>query len=142
MPLSTEEKASALARLPLFEGMSADSLDRLADVAGEQEFAAGQFIVRQGQVGTGLYVITAGAARVVRGTDELATLGPGEFFGELAVVDQEPRFASVQAVEPTTVVAVASWDLLALLERDPALSLNLIRGLAARLRAAGEHHRQ
>lgn len=142
MPLSTEEKASALAQLPLFEGINGDSLARLADVAGEQAFSAGQFIVRQGQIGTGLYVITDGEVRVVRGTDELARLGPGEFFGELAVVDQQPRFASVQAVEPTTVLAVASWDLLALLEKDPALSLNLIRGLAARLRAAGEHHRQ
>jgi CRP-like cAMP-binding protein len=140
MPLSSDQKASALASLPLFEGISAESMSRLAAVAGEQEFAPGQFIVRQGQVGTGLYLIADGSVRVVRGADELATLGPGEFFGELSVIDQQPRNASVQAAEQTTVLAIASWDLLALLESDPALSLNLIRGLVARIRSAGEQH--
>ncbi len=141
MPVSTDEKAVALARVPLFEGISEESMARLADVAGEVEFPAGQFIVRQGQVGSGLYVILSGAARVVRGSSEIARLGPGEFVGELSVIDQEPRVASVEAVEDTRVLAVASWDLLGLLERDPALSLNLIRGLARRLRGAAEHHR-
>lgn len=141
MSLTSSEKASALGRLPLFEGISADSLARLADFAGEQEFAPGQYVVRQGQVGTGLYVIVGGSVRVLRGSDELATLGQGDFFGELSVIDQQPRNASVQATETTTVLAIASWDLLALLEQDAALALNLIRGLVARIRAAGEHHR-
>lgn len=141
MALSTDEKAAALARLPLFEGISAESMSRLAAVAGEQEFAPGQFIVRQGQVGTGLYLVVDGSVSVLRGAEELATLGAGEFFGELSVIDQRPRNASVQATEPTTVLAIASWDLLALLESDSALSLNLIKGLVARIRSAGEQHR-
>ena len=117
-------------------------MSRLASVAGEQEFAAGAFIVRQGQVGTGLYLIVDGSVNVVRGAgDVVATLKPGDFFGELSVVDQQPRNANVQATEPTTVLAVASWDLLSLLEHDPALALNMIKGLAARVRAAGEQHR-
>jgi len=140
--LTTEQKSTWLAGVPLFEGISADSMSRLADVAGEQEFPAGHFIVRQGQVGTGLYVIVDGSVHVVRGADEvIATLGPGEFFGEMSVIDQQPRFASVQATESTSVLAVASWDLLALLENDPALALNLIKGLVARVRAVGDHHR-
>lgn len=128
--------------VPLFVGISDESMQRLSAVAGEQEFAQGHFIVRQGQVGTGLYVIVDGSVNVVRGADDLlATLGPGEFFGELSVIDQHPRNASVQAVGPTTVLAVASWDFLALLEHDPAFALNLIKGLAARVRSAGEQHR-
>ena len=134
------QKATWLARVPLFAGISDDSMQRVAEVAGEQDFAAGSFIVRQGQVGTGLYVILAGRARVVRGSDELAVLGEGDFFGELAVIDQQPRMASVQAETDATCLALASWDMLTLLERDPALSLNLIRALAERLRAAGERH--
>ncbi len=113
---------------------------RLAEVAGEQDFPTGTFIVRQGQVGTGLYIILSGQARVVRGSEDLALLGPGDFFGELAVIDQQPRMASVQAETDTSCLALASWDLLALLERDPALSLNLIKALAERLRTAGERH--
>ena len=142
MALTDEQKAKLLSDVPLFAGISGESMSRLAAVAGEQEFAAGQFIVRQGQVGTGLYVIVEGSVRVVRGADDvLATLGPNDFFGELSVIDQQPRNANVQTAEPTTVLAVASWDLLALLEQDPALSLNLIKGLVVRVRAAGEQHR-
>ena len=77
MPLSDDEKAAVLARLPLFAGVSSDSLTRLTAVAGEQDFAAGQYIVRQGQVGTGLYVLLEGRVRVMRGSDELAVLAPG-----------------------------------------------------------------
>ena len=140
VPISAAQKASWLARVPLFAGITAESMERLAEVAGEQDFAAGSFIVRQGQVGTGLYVILSGSARVIRGSEELADLKEGDFFGELAVVDQQPRMASVQADTDTSCLALASWDLLALLERDPALSLNLIKALAERLRAAGERH--
>jgi CRP-like cAMP-binding protein len=141
MPLQMEEVASALSRVPLFRGISEESMTRLASVTGEQDFEAGHFIVLQGQVGTGLYVIIDGSVRVERGDEELAVLGPGDFFGELSVIDQQPRSASVQAVEPTRCLALASWDLLDLLESDPKLSLNLIRGLAARVREHGEHHR-
>jgi CRP-like cAMP-binding protein len=141
VPITTEQKTAALARVPLFEGISGDSLQRLADAAGEQDFAAGDFIVRQGQVGTGLYVILDGEASVVRGATELARLKSGEFFGELAVIDQQPRLASVRALSPTRCLAIASWDLLNLLERDPTLALNMINGLVARIRAFGESHR-
>lgn len=141
MPITTDEKADVLARLPLFAGISTDSLSRLAAVAGEQDFAAGDFIVRQGQIGTGLYVVLDGDASVVRGSTEIGRLARGDFFGELAVIDQQPRLASVRATAPTRCLAIASWDLLKLLEEDSALSLNLIRGLVARLRAASEHHR-
>jgi CRP/FNR family transcriptional regulator len=67
-------------------------------------------------------------------------LAEGDFFGELAVIDQQPRMASVQAETDTACLALASWDLLALLEKDPALSLNMIKALAERLRSAGERH--
>jgi CRP-like cAMP-binding protein len=142
VPVTAHQKAAALAGVPLFAGISDESMKRLAEVAGEVEFPAGAYIVRQGQIGTGLYVIVTGRARVIRGSDELAELGEGEFFGELAVIDQQPRMASVQAETDVTCLALASWDLLSLLENDPALSLNLIKGLTERLRAAGEHHRQ
>ena len=141
MPLSTHDKATTLAGVPLFAGISADSMERIGAVAGEQDFDSGQFIVRQGQVGTGLYVILSGSVKVLRGADELTRLGSGEFFGELSVIDQQPRNASVQAAEPTQVLALASWDLLALLESDPQLALNMIKGLVARVRSAGEQHR-
>jgi CRP-like cAMP-binding protein len=138
MALSTQDKATALAAVPLFAGISGESMERLAAVTGEQEFAPGQFIVRQGQVGTGVYVILSGSVRVLRGSDELARLAKGDFFGELSVIDQKPRYASVEAAEPTQVLALASWDLLALLETDAQLGLNMIKGLVARIRHADD----
>jgi CRP/FNR family transcriptional regulator, cyclic AMP receptor protein len=141
MPVTAAEKATWLARVPLFAGISDESMARLADVSGEQQFPAGAYIVRQGQIGTGLYVITSGRARVVRGSDELAVLDEGDFFGELAVIDQRPRMASVQAETDVICLALASWDLLDLLGRDQHLSLNMIKALAERVRSLAEHHR-
>jgi CRP-like cAMP-binding protein len=141
MPVSSEEKAAALGRVPLFAGLSAETMARLSDVTGEVTFPAQHFIVRQGQVGSGLYVIISGRARVLSGTRELAQLGPGDFFGELAVVDQQPRTASVQATEEAVCIGLASWDLMRLLESDSALALNMIRALAARLRSVTDQHR-
>jgi len=138
--MQTEEIATALARVPLFQGISAESMARLASVTGELDFEEGQFVVLQGQVGTGLYVIIEGEVKVERGSVELARLGPNEFFGELSVIDQQPRSASVQATMPTRTLAVASWDLLGLIESDPSFALNMIKGLAARIRAQGDHH--
>jgi len=138
--MQTEEIASALARVPLFQGISAESMAQLAAVTGELDFEEGQFIVLQGQVGTGLYVIVEGEVRVERGSEELARLGPNDFFGELSVIDQQPRLASVQALVPTRTLAVASWDLLDLIESDSNFALNLIKGLVARIRAQGEQH--
>jgi CRP-like cAMP-binding protein len=141
VPISIDQKADVLGRLPLFAGISGESMQRLTEVAGEQDFAAGEYIVRQGQVGTGLYVIISGEAAVLRGGDEVARLAAGEFIGELAVIDQLPRSASVRAESATRCLAIASWDLLRLLDDDRALSRNLINGLVARLREQGEHHR-
>ena len=141
MALTTQEKMVWLAHVELFAGLPPDAVARIAERCGEIEFPASRHIVTQGIIGNGLYVIMAGRARVVKGDEVVAELGPGDFFGELSVIDQQPRNASAQAVESTTVLAVASWDLLALLEKDRALSLNLIRGLVTRVRAAGDQHR-
>ena len=137
MPLTDAEKGDVLARLPLFAGIAAESMARLTAAVGEQDFAAGQFIVRQGQVGTGLYV-SARAGRCKRRArlrTSWRSLASGEFFGELSVIDQRRAVASVEALEPTRCLALASWDLLDLLEHDPQLALNLMRGLVARIRA-------
>ena len=141
MPLSDDDKRAWLARVPLFHGASVDVLDRLVDLTGELTFMAGQPIVLQGQVGNGLYIVVSGKARVVQGTRELDRLGPGDLFGELAVIDQQPRSASAFALETTTCLTIASWDLLALLERDPKLALNLLKELAARVRRADQQLR-
>lgn len=136
MSLTTQEKRAWLEKVPLFRGCSSEVIDRLAEVTTEFEFAADEPIVRQGQVGNGLYIIVEGGARIVAGGDEMARFGPGEFFGELSVIDQQPRAASAFAVGPTQCLALASWDLVAVLEQDSQLALNMLTELAGRLREA------
>lgn len=140
MALGTDEKRRWLERIPLFHGCATDALDRLAERMGEVEFAAGQHMVNRGQVGNGLYIIVSGTARVQRGDDAIAVLKPTDFFGELAVLDQQPRNATVVAAEPVIALALASWDLVAELERDPQLALNLLRQLAGRIRAIEDEY--
>lgn len=141
MTRSVEEKRSWLEKVPLFGGCGTDVLDRLAAATAEFEFAAGQAIVQQGRVGNGLYIIVEGEVRIVQGTTELARLGQGDFFGELSVLDQQPRNASVYAVEPTTCLALAAWDVMPMLESDARLTLNLLRELVRRLRSTDEQLR-
>ena len=136
MALTTQEKRTQLERVPLFRDCSSEVLDRLADVTSEFAFADGAVVVQQGQVGNGLYIIVSGGVRIVAGSDELARLGAGDFFGELSVIDQRPRAASAYATGATDCLALAAWDLMAVLEQDPRLAVNLLKELAGRLRAA------
>ena len=136
MPLTSQEKRASLESVPLFRDSSSEVLDRLAEAMTEFEFAADAPIVQQGQVGNGLYIVVSGGVSIVAGSDELARLGPGEFFGELSVIDQQPRAASVYAVGDTVCLALASWDLMVVLEQEPHVAVNMLKGLAARLRMA------
>jgi CRP-like cAMP-binding protein len=140
MTLSTDEKAVALARVELFEGLDRASLVPLAEAATDAEFRDGDAILIQGQVGTGLFVIVAGAVRIVQGADEIARLGPGDYLGELAVIDRQPRSASAYAVGPTTCLALASWDFFRRVDADRALSHALLRALARRVRSLSDRH--
>lgn len=135
MPLTPQEKRAQLEAVPLFRDCSSEVLDRLADVTAEFAFSADATIVQQGQVGNGLYIVVSGGARIVAGSDELARFGPGDFFGELSVIDQQPRAASAFALGDTVCLALASWDLMTVLEQDPQLATNLLKELAGRLRA-------
>jgi CRP-like cAMP-binding protein len=141
MPMTRRQKVDLLRRVDLFAGVSARALGLIADAAVDIEVEADKHIVRQGQVGTGFYLIVRGRVRVVRGSDVLATLGPGEFFGELSVLDQMPRMAHVIAEAPTTCLALASWDFVRILEKNPRTALAVMRVMARRLRTAEDHPR-
>ncbi len=141
MPLTRDEKIELLGRMPLFAGVGPDELGRVAERAVELETPADGVILRQGEIGTGFFVVVAGRVRVVRDGETIASLGPGEFFGELSVLDRLPRNAQVAAEEPTTCIALASWDLEAVLAEEPQIALAMLRAMAGRLRAITDAHR-
>jgi CRP-like cAMP-binding protein len=138
MTVTHDRRTELLAAVPLFAGVEPAHLDRLAARTVEVEYPAGRVIVRQGEVGTGFFVIASGAADVVRDGTTVAHLGPGEFFGELSVLDGQPRTAQVVATEPTVCLGLASWEFEAAVRDEPSVALAVMRGLAERLRALTE----
>jgi len=142
MTLTRDRRTELLAAAPLLAAVSADGLERIADRTIEVSFTPGHVIARQGEVGTGFFMIVSGGAKIVRDGKTIATLGPGDFFGELSVLDGRPRVAQVIAEGETTCLALATWDLEAVINEQPSVGLALLRGLAGRLRTlteAGRH---
>ena len=138
MTLTRDRKSELLSAARLFEGVDAEGMDRIAAVAVQVEFAADHVIARQGEIGTGFFVIVDGGARVIRDGETLATIGPGDFFGELSVLDGRPRTASVIAAGSTTCLALATWEFERLILDHPTIGLAILRGLSARLRSRTE----
>jgi len=141
MTLTHDRRTELLAGCPLFRGIDPAGLASLAHLATAVDFPAGHVIARQGEIGTGFFVVIEGMVRVVRDGDVVARLGPGEFVGELSVLDRMPRNASVTAETDTSCLALASWDFEKVLLDEPALTLSILRGVATRLRAVTESAR-
>ncbi len=141
MTLTRDRKTELLAATPLFAGVDAAGLASIATRIVEVDTPAERVIARQGDVGTGFFIIAIGEVRVVRDGETVATLGPGDFFGELSVLDGRPRNAQVVTVTPTVCLALASWDFEAVVHEQPAVALAILRGLAGRLRDLSDAHR-
>jgi CRP/FNR family transcriptional regulator, cyclic AMP receptor protein len=141
LTLTHDRRAELLAGCPLFKGIDADGIAKLAELTTPVDFPSGHVIAREGEIGTGFFVIVSGAVRVVRDGAVVARLGPGEFFGELSVLDGMPRNATVAADGPTSCLALASWDFEKVLLEEPALTLAILRGVARRLREVTESAR-
>jgi len=139
MTITHDRRSDLLAGCPLFVGVDRADLAALAGAATEVAFPAGRVVARQGEIGTGFFVVVDGLVRVVRDGEPVADLGPGEFFGELSVIDGQPRIAQVVTVEPTVCLALATWDFERVLLEQPRLALAILRGLATRLRSVTEH---
>lgn len=141
MTLTLDRRAQLIAACPLFTGLAAAELQAVAAAAVEVEFAAERVIARQGEIGTGFFVIADGTVRVIRDGQAIARLGPGEFFGELSVIDGAPRNAQVVAETPARCLALATWDFERILRDTPGIALTVLRAVVARLRGATDDHR-
>lgn len=130
-----------LAQIPLFSQFPRRHLTRLGKTLVSRNFPKGQLIVKEGDRAVGFFVITEGAAEVVRGLGgpnerALATLRAGDFFGEMALLDGYPRSASVRALEDTECLVLSRWDFLAELRQSPHMAASMLPILSARLRQA------
>ncbi len=141
LTLTHDRRVELIGGCPLFHGLDAAGLAAVAAAAIEVEFPAERVIARQGEIGTGFFVVVDGTVRVIRDGAVVARLGPGEFFGELSVLDGGPRVAQVVADGPTRCLALASWDFERVLREEPGVALSVLRVVAGRLREVTADHR-
>lgn len=127
-----------LARVPLFSACSQDELRRVARNTTDIAVAAGQVLVREGQRGYEFFVIVDGRAEVSRLGRPVAQLGPGDFFGELALLDRAPRDATVTALTAMEVVVITKTEFDTVLAEAPRMTTKLLAGMARRLRQLDE----
>ncbi len=139
--LSASHRVTLMRACPLFTGLDESGLAAVSAAAVEVAFPPDRVIAREGEIGTGLFIVGEGRVRVMRDGLAIAHLGPGEFFGELSVLDGGPRNAAVIADVPTTCLALATWDAERVLREQPGVALAILRVLAGRLRAATSDHR-
>lgn len=130
---SDKDLLETLRALPLFSHCSDDELRHIDRMADEVHVPAGRSLIRQGELGREFVVIEEGTALVERNDVELATLGPGDYFGELALLDDHIRNATVTAVTDVTVQVIDRRSFQTLLEDMPSLALSLLHGTARRL---------
>jgi nucleotide-binding universal stress UspA family protein len=133
--------AELLSHTSLFAELSQDDLEHLAETARIRTYHRDELIVREGEIATGCFMIASGRVEVIRGTETthptvLGTLGAGEFFGEMAVIDDHPRSATVRAMEETECVAIRREDFLDTLQQRPQIAVRMLPVLVRRLRQA------
>ncbi len=123
-----------LAAVPLFSDLSSRHLKRIADLAEEVRFSAGDLIVQEGQPGGTFYVILEGEAKVTRKGRKLNELYPGDFFGEVSLLDGGPRTATVTAETPIVAIRLFRKEFAKLISAEPEIALKIVAELASRIR--------
>ncbi|HWX97730.1 MAG TPA: Crp/Fnr family transcriptional regulator [Solirubrobacteraceae bacterium] len=139
----SSEVVELLGRVPVFSTLEHSDLERIAQLAVPRRFEPGQAVFREGDQSDTCYVVREGHARAIRThgdgrTITLATFGPGDIFGELAMFEDERRSATVEAIEPISVVAVLGPDMRRLMIEHPEISTRLVIALGRRLREMNE----
>jgi CRP-like cAMP-binding protein len=133
-----------LKKIPVFEDLTKRELEAIERILHKREYRQDEVIFREGEPGVGMYIIESGRVRIATetGKQTLAELAEGEFFGELALLDESPRSATAVAIQPCSILGFFQPDLFGLIERNPQLGvkivLRLARSIGERLRRANE----
>lgn len=139
--MAQDENKAFLKRVPLFSGLTDSQIERLAAGSVRRSFPKGRTIVAEGEPSQSLYVLLSGRAKVQRSDTEgkeviLAVLGPGECFGEMSLIDDAPRSASVITIESCDFMSINKESFKSMLVSSPEISMRIMKGLVKRLREA------
>jgi CRP-like cAMP-binding protein len=133
---SHDTKADALGRAPLFEGLSRDELKELAKLSEDLEVPEGKVLCREGETAQEFFVIVDGEVDVTQDGERVATLSDGDFFGEIALLEDIPRTATVTAKAPLRFFVLTRQAFWSLIERQPEVERKILRALAKRVLAS------
>lgn len=133
---SKTSAADQLATVPLFSSLNKKDLQRVAKVSDEVPIEAGRTLVEQGRTGHEFFLILEGTADVRRNNRKVAELGPGQYFGELSILDRGPRSASVVASSDMRVLVLGQREFVGVLDMIPGMAYKLLTVMARRLREA------
>jgi CRP/FNR family cyclic AMP-dependent transcriptional regulator len=135
MRLHRDAKIELLKRVPLFAGCSKSELQRIAALADELDLAEGATLIREGETGREFIVVADGSVRVTRGGKTIRELGSGDFIGEIALVADVPRTATVTAISPVRLLVVTDRAFRSVLEQMPSIATKVLQSLGERLHA-------
>ena len=130
-----DDIVGAVRSVPLFADLSEAEARKLVAVGKQVQFAPGKAVATEGASGVGFHLVLDGRASVTVGDAERAELGPGDCFGEMSLLDGQPRSATVTAVTDLHTFALASWDFLAFVDGNPGVARKLLAALSRRIRA-------
>jgi len=134
--MTKDLKLELIGRVPLFAGCTKQDIEWIGRLADEVDVAAGQVLLREGSTAQEFFIVVDGALRVERHGSVINRLGPGDFAGEIALVDGGPRTATVIADVPTRLLVIGHREFHSLLDKHPSVELEVLHALARRVRAS------
>jgi CRP/FNR family cyclic AMP-dependent transcriptional regulator len=131
--LETNAIVEMLQKTPLWSGLTEKELKVIARSFKELKYESGDVIVRKGEAGVGFYLMAEGTVEARSDGKVLSKLGPGQFFGEMSILDGQPRSADVVALEPSRCLALTAWSFKSIVSNHPTMALKLLQESVRRL---------
>jgi CRP-like cAMP-binding protein len=131
--LRRDGKQRLIASVPLFTGLSRKEISEVSTLADEIDFKAGKILIREGEPGREFFILVDGATAVTRGGKQIATGKPGDFFGEISLLCDSPRVATVTTTEPSVALVITDRAFKNLVKKSPQIALKVLQTAGERL---------
>jgi CRP-like cAMP-binding protein len=135
---SSDPKVDLIASVPLFKGLGRKELEQIAQLVDDVDIPDGKVLIRQGETGAEMFVVATGSVRIERNGKFVRVAGPGTAIGEMALLSEGPRTATVTAAEPTRILLAGHREFHQLMDQHPSIRLKILEGLAAKIRMLDE----
>ena len=133
MRLGSNSKVDLIKGVPLFSSASKHELGEIASIADEIDLPEGKVLIAEGDTGREFFVLIDGTAEVTRGGKKVASIGPGDFFGEIALISKTPRNATITTTSPVRALVITDRAFRSLLDHSPQIQIGVLSALAERL---------